>query len=214
MNAGVWPGARRWSAAWAPLAVALVGGPSSAQAQVHWDVGLQAGVSERITTGNPHVPTPLPGPTGELLAHVAVLPMLRAGPYAAFDLSPASGTPARQVYAAGLRAKLTPPWLAAPWRAWAFLGAGFADAYTPRYRTASDAVVGSSSTGMLELPVGVGIGHKLHGPWELCAELGARFVVARGTFRTASSSSGGELTPIAGDDLLAVSVSVGVSLVQ
>jgi hypothetical protein len=218
MNAGVWSGARRWSATYAPFAIALVAttvvGSPEARAQVHWDIGVQAGASERFTTGNPRVPTPTPGPRGELLAHVAILPMLRAGPYAAFDLSPAAGIPARQTYAVGLRAKLTPPWLAAPWHAWAFLGAGFADSYTPSYRPASDGVVGSSSTGMLELPVGIGIGHKLHGPWELCAELGARVVVARGSIHTGSNSGSGEVAPIASEDLLAVSVSLGVSLVQ
>jgi hypothetical protein len=204
---------RRWPALCMVLGIALVGEPSVARAQVHWDVGALAGVTERLTTGAPHVPESTPGPSGEVVAHAAILPMLRAGPYVAFDLSPASGTPARQVYAAGLRAKLTPPWLAAPWRFWGFLGAGLADAYTPSRRSAADSVVGSSSIGMLELPVGIGIGHKLHGPWELCAELGARFVVAHGSIHSASISSG-QLVPIDGDDLLAVSVSVGVSLVQ
>ncbi|MDP8999902.1 MAG: hypothetical protein M3O46_07300, partial [Myxococcota bacterium] len=70
-----------------------------AGAQVHWDAGIQAGATERLTTGDAAASRPVPGPSGEVRAHVAVLPMLRVGAYAAFDLSPASGTRARQVYA-------------------------------------------------------------------------------------------------------------------
>jgi hypothetical protein len=183
-----------------------------ADAQVHWDVGIQAGVTGRLTTGDATMPTPTPGPSGEIHGHVAVIPMLRVGPYAAFDLSPAPGTTARQIYAAGLRAKVTPPLLSAPWHAWVFAGVGYADAYTARYQPANDVVVRGVSTGMLELPVGVGAGYKLRGPWELHAELGARVVVARGSVHSVSSGNGNPFTPLVSDDLLAVSLSVGVSL--
>jgi hypothetical protein len=205
------------------FAIALGGAELSsaptAGAQVHWDVGIQAGATERLTTGDARVPTPTPGPSGEIHAHIAVLPMLRVGPYAAFDLSPAPGRATRPIYAAGLRAKLTPPWLSAPWRAWAFLGVGFADAYTPRdapvrsptQAAPSDAVVEGFSTGMLELPVGIGLGYKLRGPWELYSELGARVVVAHGSIAGASGR-GTPSAPLARDDLLAVSLSLGVSL--
>jgi hypothetical protein len=191
--------------------------PRRASAQVHWDVGIQAGVTERLTTGDAGVSTPTPGPSGEIHAHIAVLPMLRVGPYAAFDLSPAPGRSARRIYAGGLRAKLTPPWLSLPWHAWAFLGVGFADADSPRYAPAkgtqsgpADVFVEGFSTGMLELPAGVGLGYKLRGPWELYSELGARVVVARGSLST--SSGGAPSARPVRDDLLAVSLSVGVSL--
>jgi hypothetical protein len=202
--------------------IALVGGalapPRAARAQVHWDVGIQAGATERLTTGDARVPASTPGPSGEIHAHIAILPMLRVGPYAAFDLSPAPGRAARQIYAAGVRTKLTPPWLSSPWRAWAFLGVGFADAYSPRYARAivapsgpTDVFVDGFSIGMLELPVGVGLGYKVRGPWELYSELGARVVVARG-FISASSGGAAPSAPPVRDDLLAVSLSVGVSL--
>lgn len=178
-----------------------------AGAQVHWDAGIQAGATQRLTSGDAAAPKPTPGPSAEVHAHVAVFPMLRVGPYAAFDLSPAAGTNGRQVYAAGLRAKVTPPWLSAPWHAWAFVGVGFADAYTPRYRSSADLVTEGHSTGMLELPLGVGVARKLRGAWEIYAELAARIVAAR-------ASIGAPASGPARDDLLAVSLSLGVSFAQ
>jgi hypothetical protein len=202
---------RRWL-----FAIALVGAALSiireADAQVHWDVGVQAGATERLTTG--HGAAPTPGPSAEIHGHIAVIPMVRVGPYAAFDLSPVPGSDARQVYAAGLRAKLSPPWLSAPWHAWAFLGIGFADACTSGRSTTGDASACAGSDGILELPAGVGVGHRLHGPWELYAELGARVALAHGSIRTRASGAGMPSTALAGDDLLAVSLSVGVSLTR
>jgi len=77
-------------------------------AQVHWDIGAAVGVMQRVTPDrDAGVPLPQAGPMGELHAHVALVPMLRLGPYLAYDLSP--GAPDRQTTGAGLRAKLTPP---------------------------------------------------------------------------------------------------------
>jgi hypothetical protein len=195
---------RRWFFATrlstAGLAIAFAAG-----AQVHWDVGAQAGATERIATGAAVARTP--GPSGEIHGHVAVYPMVRVGPYAAFDLSPASGRPARQIYAGGLRVKVTPPWLTPPWRTWGFLGFGLAYAYEPSSPTSA-----SSSTGMVEVPIGVGLGLRVRGPWELCAELGARWNLA--DFGGARSPPPRLITPEppVGNDSLAVSLSVGVSL--
>ncbi|MDP9000883.1 MAG: hypothetical protein M3O46_12310, partial [Myxococcota bacterium] len=93
------------------------------------------------------------------------------------------------------------------WHAWAFVGVGLADAFTPSHRSASDLVIGEHSIGMLELPIGVGLARKLRGPWEVYTELAARIVVARGSIGTPGSG------PVR-DDLLAVSLSVGVSFAQ
>ena len=197
--------ARRWILAiWVSGAALAI--PACAEAQVHWDVGAQAGATDRIATGA--APSRAPGPSGEIHAHVAVYPMLRLGPYAAFDLSPISGLPDRQVYAGGARVKVTPPWLSAPWRAWAFLGFGIAYAHAP-----SSPSFRSSSTTMPEMPLGAGIGYRVHGPWELCAELGARWNLA-GLGKQASTPAAGSPAgePFVGNDLLAVSLSVGVSL--
>jgi len=196
---------RRWLLAIGLSSAAFVT-PFDARAQVHWDAGAQAGATDRIATGA--VPSRSPGPSGEIHAHVAVYPMLRVGPYAAFDLSPVSGLPDRRVYSAGARAKVTPPWLAAPWRVWGFLGFGIAYAYAP-----STPSLRSSSTTMPEVPVGVGMGYRLHGPWELCAELGARWNLAGiGGQRSAPAAGASMVEPFLGNDLLAVSLGVGVSL--
>jgi hypothetical protein len=178
----------------------------AAAAQVHGDVSAEAGATDRIAPGA--APGRTPGPSGEIHAHVAVYPMLRIGPYAAFDLSPVAGQPDRQIYAGGLRVKVSPPWLAAPWRLWGFLGLGLAYAYTP-----STPVFRSASVVTPELPVGVGLGHRLHGPWDVVAELGVRWDLAGiGGAGSPPPPASPLPTPFAGNDLLAVSLSVGVSL--
>jgi hypothetical protein len=192
---------RRWGLAFR-LCAAAVATTSAGEAQVHWDVGAQAGATDRVALGD--VPGRTPGPSGEIHVHLALYPMLRVGPYAAFDLSPVSGLPDRQVYACGLRAKVTPPWLSAPWRLWGFLGFGLAYAYMPSSRSFR-----SESVILPELPIGVGLGHRVHGPWDLYAELGTRLNLAGiGGSGSASSSP----AAFVGNDLLAVSLSVGVSL--
>src|SRR5580692_1726346 len=77
-----------------------------ALAQVHWDVGVELGVMDRLTTGRDlTASTPTPGPTGEVHAHVALVPMVRVGAYVAEDISPLPGLPPREITEAGLRAK-------------------------------------------------------------------------------------------------------------
>ena len=188
------------------LSIVALSFAPAAVAQAHWDVGAQAGATERVAPGA--TPGRTPGPSGEIHVQVAVYPMLRIGPYAAFDLSPVAGQPDRQIYAGGLRVKVSPPWLAAPWRVWAFLGLGLAYAYTlssPAFR--------SASVLMPELPLGVGLGHRLHGPWDVYAELGVRWDLAGiGGADSPPAPGSGLPAPFAGNDLLAVSLSVGVSL--
>ena len=66
-----------------------------------------------------------------------------------------SGAPAREITEAGLRAKVTPPLLALPWRTWAFLGVGYARAYEPSHHLegSGDFVPGQAG-GFLESRVG------------------------------------------------------------
>jgi hypothetical protein len=196
---------RRWALAIRLSGTALATA-SAAEAQVHWDVAAQAGATDRIATGA--APGREPGPSGEIHAHIAVYPMFRVGPYAAFDLSPVAGLPDRQIYAGGLRVKVTPPWLAAPWRAWGFLGIGLAYAYSPSSPSSR-----SESVTMPEVPIGAGLGHRLHGPWDLYAELGARWNLAGlGGSGSAPAATSSAPTAFVGNDLLAVSLCVGVSL--
>src|SRR5437762_1536428 len=81
-----------------------------AKAQVHYDVGLQAGASKHFVTGGADgAAQPALGPFVGLSAHAAILPMLRAGLYTAFETSPESGITARRLYAGGLHARILPP---------------------------------------------------------------------------------------------------------
>jgi hypothetical protein len=131
--------------------------------------------------------------------------MLRIGPYASFEESPTDHLPDRQIYSAGVRLKVTPPWLDPPWHAWAFAGLGYAYARM-------SALALSASTA--ELPVGVGIGRKVMGPWALCGELALRFDFAGLSWHGPTPGPLGTDTggsSLAGGDLLAVLLSVGVS---
>jgi hypothetical protein len=177
-------------------------------AQVHWDVGAQAGAMQRLQTGSGgDGSSPIPGPVAEVHAHVAMVPMLRLGPYFAYDISPfapSAGVPARQITEGGLRAKVAPPLLTGSWHLWAVLGLGYARAYWPSH-TAAGKSIGGIEGDFIDLPVAVGAGYRLRGPrdpWELTAELGGRVGLA---FFGAMYSD-------APRDSFALSLSVGVSL--
>jgi hypothetical protein len=189
------------------VAASLLAGRAG-EAQVRWDVGAQVGVMQRLQTGaGPDSLRPIPGPVGEIHAHVAVVPMLRLGPYLAHDIapfSPSDAVPARQITEAGLRAKFAPPVLTGSWHLWALLGLGYARAYWPSHSVAGEGV-GGVEGGILDLPVGLGVGYRLRGPrdpWELTAELAGHVGLA---FVGAMYSD-------APRDSFALSLSVGVSL--
>ncbi|HEX8791351.1 MAG TPA: hypothetical protein VF765_10415 [Polyangiaceae bacterium] len=174
----------------AALAVWLAAG--DAWAQVNWDAGLEAGAMKRFTTSS-QTSQPGFGPAFELQGHVALIPMLRVGLYAAQDISPMPGWPARQFYEGGLHVKVTPPLLSSPWRTYLFTGFGAAYVHqAPRDGT------------LLEVPAGLGLALKVRAPWEVFAELGGRVGVA---FLGDVYGDG-----ITGKDSFAVSLSVGVSL--
>jgi hypothetical protein len=189
--------------------------PRSAAAQVHWDMGGEVGVMQRLTTrGDPGAPAPRPGPVGELYAHVALLPMIRLGPYFTHDISPLSGAPSRQISAAGVRIKLSPPLLKGAWQTWAFSGVGYARTYEPSHRlVATDAFVPGAGGGLLDLRLGLGLGYRLSRPWVLFVELGGRFGIAlTGSMYERGACGCGE--PYVGEDSFALSLSVGLSLNQ
>ena len=197
----------RSPSAFAMAAASLFAAPD-ARAQLHWDVGAQAGVMQRFqTSAGSGAPTPTPGPVAELHGHVAVVPMLRAGPYVAFDAEPLTGgggPPPRTFLEGGLRAKLSPPLLSGPWRMWALLGVGYAWVDWPRHDEGGASVAGLQGT-LLDLPLGVGAGYRVrgpHDPWEITAELGARVGLA----------FFGPLYSEPARDSFALSLSVGVSL--
>jgi hypothetical protein len=182
------------------LCAAVLLSSSFARAQVNSDAGLSAGVMKRFTTSTPGgVAQPGFGPVVDLRGHLAVLPMLRVGLYAAYDWSPVAGEAARSFVTGGLHVKLTPPLLPTPWKTYLFtgFGAGYVD--------------GAATGGLLEVPLGLGLARKLGSglAWELFAELGGRFGVA--TFGPVYEATH---AGFAGADSFALSLSVGVSLTQ
>ena len=180
---------------------------------MRWDAGASVGVMQHFMTGAaPGAATPLPGPVGEVRAHLALLPMLRLGPYLEHDVAFLSGAPAREVTEAGLRAKVSPPLLALPWRTWAFLGVGYARAYEPSHSLSgsSDFVPGQGG-GSLDIRVGLGLGYRVQRTLELFLELGGQF----GVFFTGSMydrDGCGCAEPFQGKDSFALSLSLGLSL--
>lgn len=188
------PGA--WSLA---LVAALLLAARLASAQLNTDVGLSAGAMKRFTTGVPAgLSEPGLGPAVDLRAHLAVLPMLRMGLYAAYDLSPVPNEPSRSFVTGGLHAKITPPLLPAPWKTYLFtgLGGGYAGS-------------SAASGGLLEVPLGLGLANRLSPSWEVFLELGGRFCVATFGPIYAASHAG-----FAGTDSFALALTVGVSLMN
>jgi hypothetical protein len=191
--------------------------------QVHWDIGAEVGVMQRLVTdAGPGARSPGPGPVGEVHAHVALIPMLRAGPYLAHDISPVSGMPAREMTEAGLRVKFLPPLLSAPWRAWMFVGVGYARTYTPSHHVevaspgtmfSTDVFVAGAGGGILDVPVGFGLGYRPHRPWELFAELrgGIGVLFTGSMYSDTQPFCTCPVAPHGGKDSFALSLSVGVS---
>jgi len=185
----------------------------TAGAQVRWDAGAEAGIMKRVETGGgAGAPTAGLGPSVELQGHVALLPMIRLGAYMTTDLAPAVGGGVtadgpRTFAEAGLQVRGTPPLLPWPWRTWLF--AGFGDGYAHDLGT-------RLSGGMLDVPVGLGLGRKLTPSWLLFIELGARFGLAfHGSMYEADRASllqGGGSSTYDGKDAFALSLSVGLSL--
>jgi hypothetical protein len=178
--------------------------PSVAHAQVHWDVGAQAGAMKRFTTGGDSgAPSPGFGPTFGLQGHVALVPLVRAGLYAEQDVSPVSAEGPRTFWAGGLHFRVTPPLLSSPWRTWLFVGAGYAYAYSRGVH---------ADGGFLEVPVGLGLGRKLGAHGLLFTELGARFGVISSGRMYDRSTAGLEGVPFLGQDSFALGLTLGLSL--
>jgi hypothetical protein len=166
---------------------------------------------KRFATGGASgAPTPGFGPSLELQGHVALVPMVRLGAYLSTDLSPVStdGEGPRTFWEGGLHVRVSPPLVAWPWRVWLFTGFGYAITYD----------VGTHlSGGMLDVPVGLGLGRKLTRHTLLFTELGARFgfgfsgpMYTSGSAPARSEAGGG--TAYVGNDAVALSLSVGLSL--
>jgi hypothetical protein len=182
-----------------------------ASAQVHWDAGAQAGVTKRFAAGgDAGAPSPGFGPSLELQGHVALLPMVRLGVYLGTDLSPAAPDGLRTFWDGGLHLRLTPPLAPWPWRTWLFTGFGYAFA---------DDLGPGLPGGMLEVPVGLGLGRKVGSHALFFVELGARIgfgfygrMYDRSAVETSGESGQSPGSAYVGQDTFALSLSVGLSL--
>jgi hypothetical protein len=177
-----------------------------AHAQIRWDVGAQAGATKRFTTGaDSQAPGPGIGPSFGLVGHLAIVPMVRAGLYLAQDTSPAPPASPRTFWAGGIHLRVAPPLLGGAWRTWLAAGAGYAYTYSTEQH---------ASGGMVDVPLGLGLGRKMASTWILFAELGARFGLGfHGPMydHAAAASAGVAYT---GQDSFALSASVGLSFEQ
>ncbi len=205
--------------------------------QVRWDVGGEAGLMKRFTTGSsPGASSPSPGPMFELRGHVAVVPMVRVGLYAAMSLSPRAGAEGSEIgertyWEGGLEVRVIPPLLPAPWRTWAFAGAGWARTYAASFRYSDGTSSVPDNTlaqgaygGLIEVPLGIGLGSRVTGapgPWGLFVEAGGRGgagfygPVYAGPPRVSSVSHDNNIVGLPpafdGNDSFALTVSLGLS---
>jgi hypothetical protein len=172
--------------------VSLLACSREAHAQIHWDAGVQAGVSKRFLADRAQgTPDAGFGPTATLTGHVALLPLVRIGAYFGHEISPLGGdVSARQITFGGLHLKGMLPWVRSSTsaRAWIFAGFGYAGVYAPSFETnfyvpSTDGTGGltrehgrveGGGGGFFDVPFGVGASYKFFKPWELFAELGGR----------------------------------------
>ncbi len=215
---------RQWIACGSALGIVLIS-PTSA-AQIHGDVDLEAGGESRFLTARPAAgPDASLGPTFLLSGHIAVLPLFRAGPYVAHDISRLAGVDTRQITTAGLSLRLLSPWPRGVYRAWFSASFGYASAYAPGYMETPHsesgpnptAVVQGSQGDFFEIPLAIGASLRFARKWEFVAEAGARIgfdftgsMYNPGPMVT-SGAKGRTVVPPAGDDSLGVFLVVGIA---
>lgn len=162
--------------------------PTAAHAQLHWDASAALGVEKRFLANRPAgVDDAGFGPAVQLAGHVALMPLIRAGLYAGYAISPLGGdAAARDMIPFGMRFKIMSPFPRGETRAWLFLGFGYTLVSARRYETTiatptgigtattpSKVTVESAGGGFLGVPVGLGLSTQLFESLHLFGELGA-----------------------------------------
>jgi len=168
-------------------------------AQVHWDVSLAAGGTKRFLTDRPAgTKDSFVGPSAQLAAHLALLPLVHVGGYLGGELSPVSHAGTRTLGSGGLHVKGLIPFFPRSMRGWIYTGFG----YTRMSQQENPPVPGRGG-GFLEVPFGFGASYKLRKPWSVFAELGGKVGVAH----SGSAYARGNAV-----DRLALGLSLGVML--
>ncbi len=178
---------RRLVALASALGVFAFAAPASAQ--LHWDAAAEAGVMKRFLGAKSITDDPGFGPLLELQGHVALLPFVRVGAYVGHDISPMpANIAARDITSGGLHVKLIPPFPRGDFRAYLFLGFGYAGVYARSYPSTlaiptgisgntkpTDGTVQGAGGSYFELPFGLGATYKLSNALHLMGELGMRY---------------------------------------
>ncbi len=154
-------------------ALLVVAFPKVAAAQLHADVEAEAGVAHRFATngtGDRAGETRRFGPIVQVAGDLALLPLVRAGVWFAWDANNQGGANRDWVstIAGGIRARGIVPVMLGPFRPSITTGVGWAVGYGHR-----DGRTGGS----LEIPVAVNLAYKLRKPYELTFGLGTRISV-------------------------------------
>lgn len=153
--------------------VLVVAFPRAAAAQLHADVEAEAGVAHRFATngtGDRVGETRRFGPIAQVSGDLAILPLVRAGVWFAWDANDQGGANRDWVstVAGGVRARGIVPVMLGPFRPSVTTGVGWAVGYGHR-----DGRTGGS----LEIPVAFNFAYKLRKPYELLFGLGTRISV-------------------------------------
>lgn len=193
------------------LASAIALTPALARAQLHWDASAKVSMAKRFLVDRPPGGgDALVGPAVELAGHVALLPLVRAGLYAGYELSPVSGAAAtRDIASGGVHLKLMSPWPRGAVRAWLLTGIGYAAVHGRSYR-AEGASIPSAGGGFFEVPFGLGISYKVRKPWEIFLEVTGRASFAHGGSLYATPDNLADPRNHAGTDAFAFGLGAGV----
>jgi hypothetical protein len=191
----------RWGSAL--ICVSLLLYAEAARADVRWDLGLEEGAQRRVLASKPAGgEDPEVGTTLDVVAHVSLVPLVRLGLYAHYDVSPAADGAGRDVLSGGIDARVLSPWPQGPLRVYARIGIGEAGT-TVLSHEAPRGFVGAASGVFTEVPLALGLQYRLDRRLALNAELGTRLGLGfAGTAYGPSSS---------GDDVVSVFLAGGVS---
>lgn len=207
------------------LALILFGQPRAARADVHKDASLRLGAMARTLSGGTDDASI--GPLVAADAHVALLPLLRAGAFLSHDIAPSSRfrDAWRRHGSFGLSVRTNAPWPNRSVHLWLFLRAGptltYADGYPalgapPGGGSAAFGRVDGAWGAFLEVPAGVGGAVRLRKPFELSMEIGIRLGAFHGgaAYRQPEVTIAGDpaaLAPFRGRETFAIFAALGIS---
>ncbi len=193
---------------------------------------MQAGISKHVLDQRPYGADDASfGPALQASLHLAMLPLLRIGPFVTYERSSIGPDISRDLVSFGARAKILAPWHPArvPW--WVFAGIGYTVAHAGGYSRSIlhptgvglqtnpvDVTVESAGGGYIGFPLGIGASYTIIPHLDAFAELGATLGFGHsgslyespGTHFTAPGIS--DYIEPSGSDRVAVALTLGVML--